>query len=208
MTNLHEHRPLRRRGLRLSVVAAVLAIGLAACGDDDDTASSSSSSETSVSAEFNDADVEFARGMIPHHRQAVEMAAIALDPSVEAGADVQDLATRIEEAQDPEIELMTGFLAAWGQDASGETAGSQGMDEMGEMDGMMTDEEMQSLADLRGDEFDRTWMEMMTEHHEGAIAMAEIEISDGDNPDAMELAEQITDAQQAEIDEMRALLEG
>jgi len=207
MTNLHEHRPLRRRGLRLSVVAAVLAIGLVACGDDDDTASSSTS-ESSVAAEFNDADVEFARGMIPHHRQAVEMAAIALDPSVEAGADVQDLATRIEEAQDPEIELMTGFLAAWGQDASGETAGSQGMDEMGEMDGMMTDEEMQSLADLRGDEFDRTWMEMMTEHHEGAIAMAEIEISDGDNPDAMELAEQITDAQQAEIDEMRALLEG
>ena len=208
MTNLHEHRPLRRRGLRLSVVAAVLAIGLAACGDDDDTASSSSTSETSVSAEFNDADVGFARGMIPHHRQAVEMAAIALDPSVEAGTDVQDLATRIKEAQDPEIELMTGFLAAWGQDASGETAGSQGMDEMGETDGMMTDEEMQSMADLRGDEFDRTWMEMMTEHHEGAIAMAEIEISDGDNPDAMELAEQITDAQQAEIDEMRALLEG
>jgi len=207
MTNLHEHRPLRRRGLRLSVVAAVLAIGLAACGDDDDTASSSTS-ETSVAAEFNDADVEFARGMIPHHRQAVEMAAIALDPSVEAGTDVQDLATRIKEAQDPEIELMTGFLAAWGQDASGETAGSQGMDEMGETDGMMTDEEMQSMADLRGDEFDRTWMEMMTEHHEGAIAMAEIEISDGDNPDAMALAEQITDAQQAEIDEMRTLLEG
>ncbi|CAN5452787.1 hypothetical protein BH18ACT3_BH18ACT3_27710 [soil metagenome] len=204
MTNLHEHRPLRRRGLRVSVVAAVLAIGLVACGDDDDTASSSTS-ESSVAAEFNDADVEFARGMIPHHRQAVEMAAIALDPSVEAGADVQDLATRIEEAQDPEIELMTGFLAAWGQDASGETAGSQGMDEM---DGMMTDEEMQSLADLRGNEFDRTWMEMMTEHHEGAIAMAEIEISDGDNPDAMALAEQITDAQQAEIDEMRTLLEG
>jgi len=181
MTNLHRHRPLRRRGLRLSVVAAVLAIVLVACGDDDDTASSSTS-ESSVAAEFNDADVEFARGMIPHHRQAVEMAAIALDPSVEAGTDVQDLATRIKEAQDPEIELMTGFLAAWGQDASGETAGSQGMDEMGEMDGMMTDEEMQSLADLRGDEFDRTWMEMMTEHHEGAIAMAEIEISDGDNP--------------------------
>ena len=56
------------------------------------------------------------------------------------------------------------------------------MDDMDEMGGMMTDDEMESLADLRGDEFDRTWLEMMTEHHQGAIAMAKTEIDEGANP--------------------------
>lgn len=193
--------------MRISLVAVVVASGLVACGNDDDGAASPSITDAVVAAEFNDADVQFAQGMIPHHRQAVEMAAIALDPSVEAGDEVQDLATRIEQAQDPEINLMTGWLDAWGQDESDGTASSEDMGDMGGTDGMMTDDEMQSLADLRGDEFDRTWMEMMTRHHEGAIAMAKTEIDDGANADAIGLAEQIVDAQQAEIDEMRTLLE-
>lgn len=108
---------------------------------------------------------------------------------------------------------MTGWLDEWGQPASAETAATVDMGDMGDTgdtgatDGMMTDEEMKSLADLRGDEFDRTWMEMMTRHHEGAIAMAKTEIDDGADPEAIELATQIVDAQQAEIDEMRKLLD-
>jgi hypothetical protein len=66
---------------------------------------------------FNDADVTFAQGMIPHHQQAIEMADIALDPATGASAQVRDLATRIKAGQDPEIQLMTGWLAAWGQPA-------------------------------------------------------------------------------------------
>ena len=53
--------------------------------------------------------------MIAHHEQAIEMAEIAQDPARQAGADVVDLAERVEAAQDPEIELMTGWLEAWGQ---------------------------------------------------------------------------------------------
>ncbi|CAN5754839.1 DUF305 domain-containing protein [soil metagenome] len=206
MTFLPQPRRRHPGVTRISLVAVVVASGLVACGNDDGAASPSIT-DAVVAAEFNDADVQFAQGMIPHHRQAVEMAAIALDPSVEAGDEVQDLATRIEQAQDPEINLMTGWLDAWGQDESEGTAASEDMGDMGATDGMMTEDEMQSLADLRGDEFDRTWMEMMTRHHEGAIAMAKTEIDDGANADAIGLAEQIVDAQQAEIDEMRTLLE-
>ena len=88
---------------------AIIALGflsiaiLSGCGQ-------SSNSET---ADFNDADVMFAQMMIPHHEQAIEMSEIALDPASGASAAIQDLAIRIRDAQDPEIELMKGFLATW-----------------------------------------------------------------------------------------------
>jgi uncharacterized protein (DUF305 family) len=46
----------------------------------------------------------------------------------------------------------------------------------------------------------------MTVHHRGAVEMAETEIADGSNPDAVALAREIADSQTAEIAEMEALL--
>ena len=63
-------------------------------------------------AAFNAADVMFAQGMIPHHQQAIEMADMALDPSVGAGPEVVDLAARIKAGQDPEIDQMTALLGS------------------------------------------------------------------------------------------------
>lgn len=141
--------------------------------------------------------------MIPHQHQAVEMAVLALDGAVEAGDEVQDLASRIEQAQAPEIDQMTGWLDVWEREGSDEAAGTQ---MMGEMGGTMTDDEMQALGELASDTFDRRWMEMMIRHHRGAITMAETEIRDGANPDAIPLAGQIVAAQQMEIAEMRTFL--
>lgn len=72
----------------------------------------------------------------------------------------------------------------------------------------MTVEDMSALASLTGAEFDQRWMEMMVAHHQGAIAMAETLQAEGSNPEAIELAGQIIAAQQAEIDQLRALLGG
>jgi len=192
---------VRRVGALVAV--AVFGVSVAACGADDDDGAASSSTETIIAGDFNDADVEFARSMIPHHRQAVEMAVIALDGPVKAGVEVRDLASRIEQAQGPEIEQLTGWLDVWKQDTAEEPAGTGAMGEMG---GMMTDEAMSSLSEMRGDSFDRRWMEMMIRHHRGAVRMAEAEVRDGLNPDAVELAGQIVAAQQAEIAEMRTFL--
>lgn len=103
------------RHTRALLVVAAAAMTIAACGDDDDSAADPSSATSAATgdvagSEFNDADVAFAQGMIPYHEQAVEMADIALEPANEAGPEVVDLATRMKEAQDPEIELMTGWL--------------------------------------------------------------------------------------------------
>jgi len=205
---------MTRRLLTLIVPMMLL---VAACGDDDDGVSGSeapASASDGSALQVNDADVQFAQSMIPHHRQAVEMSDIALNPSSEASRDVTRLAKAIKRAQRPEIKTMSTWLESWGEpldegamdpDMSSGTGTGDDMSEMSD-DGMMSDEEMSELDDLTGAELDRRWLEMMVEHHEGAVEMAERECSDGANPDALELAADIIATQEAEIGEMRELL--
>jgi uncharacterized protein (DUF305 family) len=206
-----------RRALTATVLAGGLAV--AACGGDDDataptTASataaapstaSAASTSTASATSSSDADVVFAQSMIVHHEQAIEMAEIGQDPARQARAEVVALAGRIEAAQDPEIELMTGWLQAWGAPVQMDT--SSGHD-MSEMTGMMSAEDMDALAATSGTEFDDMWLTMMVEHHEGAIEMATDIQAEGANPDVKTLGGQIVAAQQAEVDEMRQLLDG
>lgn len=184
---------------RLAALAIALAALAAACGSDDDgDAVASDTSTTAVAAQFNEADVTFAQDMIPHHEQAVEMATLATDRA--ESEDVKDLAARIEAAQDPEIETMTGWLEDWDEPVEGD-------EEMGGMAmGTMSEEDMSALGNAEGAEFDQQFLELMAEHHRGAIQMAETEIADGEFPDALELAERIVDTQSAEISEIEELL--
>lgn len=172
-----------------ATVVAVAAATLTACSNGDDSAS----------AEFNDADVTFAQEMIPHHRQATEMAAMAESRTVDPA--VLDLADRIEAAQDPEIETMTDWLVAWDREVpEGDMAGMTGMA------GMMDDDQMAELEGASGAEFDRLFLTMMTEHHDGAVEMAKVEQTDGKYEEAVTLAEDIEQQQTAEITQMQDLL--
>lgn len=206
---------MRLRSLfSIPVVAVTLILG--GCGE-----SSTESAKDSVAAAvenaspaFNDADVTFAQNMIPHHQQAVEMAVIALDGARKPSDAVKGLAEKIQKAQQPEIDLMTGWLSAWGQDApaSEDTMdhsqhGGMGGDEaMAGMAGMMSADEMKGLEAASGPAFDKAWMEMMVRHHEGAVVMAKAVQSDGSNAEAKELAGKIITAQEAEIAEMKTIL--
>jgi uncharacterized protein (DUF305 family) len=174
------------------VVAGIL---IAGCGGGDSSGGDPDS--------FNASDVMFAQMMIPHHEQAIEMSDIALDPTTGAGDAVRELATAIKAAQDPEITEMTGLLAGWGM----ATEMDPSMDHSDMMSGMLTLDELDELADLRGEAFDRAWLEAMIRHHEGAIDMAEDVLSDGSDPSMRSLAERIIAAQRTEIDAMRTLLE-
>ena len=143
---------------------------------DSSSASASASASDDATAQFNDADVTFAQGMLPHHQQAVEMAQLATDRA--ADPRVQDLAARVEAAQAPEIETLSGWLEAWGAEATSSTGMDHGNMDHGDMGGMMSDEDMGALANVSGAEFDRMFLEMMTAHHDGGVQQAETEIAE------------------------------
>jgi uncharacterized protein (DUF305 family) len=197
------------RRLTAPAVALVLTATLAACGSDDSSSADTTPATvapggSTATVALNEADIEFAQGMIAHHEQAIEMAEIALDPNVGASPEVINLATRIKGAQDPEVELMTGWLTAAGEPVVMDT--SDGHD-MSSMDGMMTAEQMDTMAAMTGADFDQMWLEMMIAHHEGAISQSETVKAEGSNADVLALADQIISAQQGEITEMQALLQ-
>lgn len=202
-----------QRTLTTSLAALTLAatLGLTGCSDNDlgSTAPSSSappaaspSAGTSVSAEFNDADVMFVQMMLPHHEQAVAMSDTLLTKSG-VKPDVTALAERIKAAQQPEIDAMNGLLTAWGQQKMG---GSMGGMNHGSDDGMATDAQLKDLGQADGTTGQKTYLQLMTVHHEGAITMAQAEVSNGTNPDAVALAKNIITTQQKEVGVMKDLL--
>ena len=178
--------------LLLILWTLTIAVLLTACGGDEKEAS------------FNDADVEFAQGMIPHHAQAIEMADMALEQA--ESPDVQALAGQIQAAQQPEIDMLTEWLESWGEEVPS-TSGGMDHGDMGGGSGMMTEDDMASLEGASGAEFDEMFLEMMIEHHKGAIEMAETEVDEGEFPEALAMAETIIETQQAEIEEMEQMLQ-
>jgi uncharacterized protein (DUF305 family) len=157
---------------------------------------------TSSESSFNDADVMFAQMMIPHHEQAIELADMALDPTLMAGEQVKTLASQIKSAQDPEIDLMTQWLTDWKKplmDMSEEHDMS--------MDGMLSVDEIAALGQLMGEEFDQAWATAMIAHHKGAIKMAETVKEDGKSTLVEDLANLIMQEQQSEIAVLKTLLD-
>jgi uncharacterized protein (DUF305 family) len=200
----------------LAVAAALAVTGLTGCSSNDmstmpgmDHGSSGSPSAASSSpaapatpaaGPHNDADVMFAQGMIPHHQQAVAMSDMILAKD-DIDPKVTDLATQIKAAQAPEIAQMSGWLAGWGENPSP----SMGMDhDMG--GGMMSQADMDALDQATGKEAARLFLTGMITHHKGAITMAQHEVANGQNPEAVALAQKIITDQQAEITTMNQLL--
>lgn len=232
-------QPSRRRVGAIAAAAIAIATlsGCGSSGGSSETSAEAGSAATTPSdavdaadaAAFNEADRAFAENMVPHHQQAVEMAVMAQDPERGASPALLDLAKRVQDAQGPEIELLTSWLTAWsatdapsiaemegmeGMDHSSMDHGSmEGMDhgamegmDHSSMQGMMSPEQMTQLAKSTGTAFDRLWMTMMIEHHEGAIAMANAVMQDGKHPDVRALAGTIISGQEAEIEEMKEAL--
>ncbi|KNY07358.1 DUF305 domain-containing protein [Microbacterium sp. GCS4] len=157
-----------------------------------------SSSSAPASADANDADIMFAGMMKEHHAQAIDMSDILLSKE---GVDerVVALAEEIKAAQAPEIQKMEQWLEEWGADTSG-------MEGMEHGDGMMSDEDMQALEEASGADAGRLFLQQMIQHHDGAVEMAQKQIDDGRNGDAIALAGAIIDAQTREIARMEEIL--
>ncbi|MGH3360694.1 MAG: DUF305 domain-containing protein [Nocardioidaceae bacterium] len=187
--------------------AAAALIVVAGCGSDEPDLATRTAANGD---EFNNADVAFATHMIPHHAQALELVDLTMEHDLDP--KVQQLSDDIRAAQTPEVETMAGWLIDWDEPipetvrdhAHGDDTHT-GSDS--EMPGAMSADEMEELERARGDEFQTMWLELMIEHHEGAIEMAETEQTDGTFEPAVDLAASIEQSQQAEITRMEKLLD-
>lgn len=148
------------------------------------------------------ADVQFMQGMIAHHGQAIHMSHLAAT----RGADERllRLAQKIDQSQVAEIRLMQGWLVDHGQVVP-DTAAYHTMT----MPGMLTLEELAELGTIRGTDFDRRFLELMIQHHEGALLMVADLLETpraGQEVDINVMANEIHLVQTAEIDLMRQML--
>jgi uncharacterized protein (DUF305 family) len=224
----------RARALTCAVVALGVALGAAACTPDPAPTSTPSSvvvqpgrpgeEATTVAPEdydaapeegsWNQADAAFVTGMIEHHLQALEIAALAPD---RAGSDaVRSFAERVTAAQGPEVHALASWLQArdlavpeGAQDAGGtgpRAPDGAGHDHGDGAAGMLSDEQLAALEAASGPEFDRLFLEGMIQHHEGALAMVDVVLVEGQDLFANEIAAETAAGQGGEIDRMRDLL--
>ncbi|MGW6795831.1 DUF305 domain-containing protein [Streptomyces chartreusis] len=143
----------------------------------------------------NSADVSYARMMIAHHTQALEMTELAPDRA--ESTKVTKLAERIAAAQKPEIAAMQGWLETQGKAGHGD-----GHDH-GSMPGMATEAQLEKLRAARGKAFDQLFLTLMITHHEGAITMATDVKGQGNNIRVEEMADEVIAQQTSEITRMR-----
>ena len=214
MTRQHLTRPLTAAALAAGM--AFLSLGAASApaqppivqpgapGEPSRTISAAEASDL-AGIRFTEADVMFMQGMIPHHAQAIEMTAL-LDTNTASDA-MRATARRIELSQEDEIEMMQDWLRERGQAVTAVDAhhapGFQ------PMPGMLTAEEMASLAEAAGNAFDRLFLELMIKHHRGAVTMVENLLRQrGAAQDSVLFAftSDITADQTAEINRMDAMM--
>ena len=196
-----EENPSKRRGWlrRVPVLAAVLFVG-AVVG-------------AALTLLFFDktpgddsAEAGFARDMMVHHAQAVEMAEILRDRT--ESEEMRTLAADISLTQQAQIGQMQGWLAVWGLPATGvEPAMSwMGHPTAGRMPGMASPEEIEELRQAPPDEVDVRFLQLMIPHHQAALPMAEAVLERTDREEVERLAGAIAASQQAEIEAMQDLL--
>jgi uncharacterized protein (DUF305 family) len=174
-----------------ALLALITALMLAGCGDSDDGASSAEPAG-------NPTDRAFIAAMVPHHQSAVEMAAIARTEAT--SSFVKKLAASITRSQTAEIAQMRGIDAGLAKAGVG----------MGNL--QMNDHEMgmsMTAEELRGAKpFDKRFIELMIPHHQGALEMSKVQLSDGKYPELKALAQTIIRDQEKEIAAMRDHIAG
>lgn len=168
--------------LGLSIVLLAIVLGLAT--------TVLTGAEQPEKEEFNRADVMFMNMMIVHHDQAIEMAELAENRT--DNENILDLSNNISEAQRAENQQMTEWMRDLGYEPGNHHR----------MAGMATEGEMEQLRSSNGSEFDDLFSELMIEHHEGGIAMAQNFHESGNKIELKEMQQQMIETQQKEMEKI------
>jgi uncharacterized protein (DUF305 family) len=155
----------------------------------------------------NEADADFVRMMIPHHHQALVLSRLAPDRTT--SSDLLALAGRIDVEQTVEITTMQQWQAQNGFDETDpESAYTMMMQDpmMIEMMGMATQAELDQLETLSGTAFDKLFLQLMIDHHQGAIDMCVQVMTHGQEPVLQSMANEMLTTQSTQIFQMQAML--
>jgi uncharacterized protein (DUF305 family) len=171
--------------LALLAALALIAVVAAGCGGDD---------EKTASTPGNATDAAFVADMTAHHQGAIDMAKLAQKRADHA--EVRSLADDIISAQQSEIATMKAVR---------DDMHSMGMHDGGHMGmsehAMGMDMDMHALENAKP--FDKAFIDAMVPHHQGAIAMAEDLLKEGEQPALRKMAGDIISAQTKEIAQMK-----
>lgn len=219
MLNRSKTPCVRRPALAAAVAVAVLALAACESGSGSDakakgdsgpavvapgkpgeparTLSAEEAAKAAPDDSPNSADFAYARMMITHHRQAIEMTALAADRA--ESRQIKRLADRIAAAQQPEVDSMEGWLKTNEGDAAG------GGHDHATMPGMATKAQLTQLRAAQGKAFDELFLKLMITHHQGAVTMAAEVLSDGNNVLVEEMANDVIAQQTSEIGRMQKM---
>ena len=160
---------------------------------------------------YINADVKFLQGMIVHHEQAIlmsEMSDIRTNNET-----ILDLAKRIDASQKDEINFMESWLKDRNefQNISNSSHQNHKMHTSMNMEGMATPKQLDDLRDAKSTDFDRLFLQLMINHHDGALEMVEeLKKYPGNayDPILNEFVSDLINDQGVEIERMNVLLVG
>jgi uncharacterized protein (DUF305 family) len=184
----------------------VVVLLLSSCGSPTSTghggpAHTDSPLVTGEPAGYSADDVAFATNVVANHEQGIDVSALVPDRST--NPEVVAFAAKSTTALKSDAATLNALLVQWNGNPDIKTGGgTHGTTTKGTIDNAT----MAKLNSLQGIEFDTLWLQSMISLHQGAIEMANAEIANGKNVDAVGLAKQIVGAQQAEIDQMKQIL--
>ena len=195
-------------GARIAAAVAALATGLCllSCSRpaaDGDTKTTDTNKPVVIGQPegYNANDVAFADDMITHHQQGIEMSALVPDHS--DNPDVVTFAAKSASVLQSDIAVARVLLVQWHENPDAKTGNSS---HAAPLKGMADRATITRLNSLRGIEFDTVWLHSMISRDEGAIEMANAEIADGRNVDAIGIAKHVVESQRAEVIQMKRML--
>jgi uncharacterized protein (DUF305 family) len=174
--------------VRRVLVAAVLLLPLlAACGR----------GRQEPSGPLNDADVAFAQGLLVADDHATEVVELVDDHTTRP--ELTQLAAKVDSSRGAEITKLQGWLGRWGKPVEP----GEGLDPESQLPpGLLSDERLNQLNQLKGARFDLAFVDAFTSHHRGVIELAQRELRDGSLGEVKSFARQVVAGRQAEIDEL------